>query len=329
MVTKARLLLPAILVSFLAGCTTVHQPRYGYDGVYYEQAVSRHSSRVVHVDPLLYPYWSIDYFYFSRHYHPYSVWVGAADPWFYPYPGWYYGYRPGPRSRVGLAFGTGVYYPWFGFGYYGYQPWGWTHIHYPRYTTPAPSRVRHIDERLRMLEDRQRSARMAATPMQAPPPGRSVTTPSQTLTADEPGERQLQRAAVRERHGSATQPRATQPRHRRDTPGSLRQPIIVTSPQREQRSRRETLREPAGQRTLPDSQRQPTERGPVTAPPRETLRAPPQRQPQAPPARTQPSTPPQTQPAPPPARPAAPARSSTPERSPPARSRVREREREP
>ncbi|MEE4638018.1 MAG: hypothetical protein V2J42_04705 [Wenzhouxiangella sp.] len=154
-------LLGAIAFS-LTACVTYHQPRYGDDGVYFDQ--TRYQPRTVVVaDPLLYPYWSLDYFYFSRYYHPYSVLVPAYDPWFYPYPGWYYGYRPGPHS--GFAFSGGFYYPWHGFGYVSYRPWRPYAVRYPHsrhYPVHAPSdRVHQIDERLRAIDDRERVARTA------------------------------------------------------------------------------------------------------------------------------------------------------------------------
>ena len=99
----ARLFALAALAGLLSGCASQFQPRYGHDGIYYDQP-----QRVVHhvsPNPAVYPFWSLDWFYFSRHYHPYSVVVSAHDPWFYPYPGWYYGYRPGFRSHVGFAWG--------------------------------------------------------------------------------------------------------------------------------------------------------------------------------------------------------------------------------
>ena len=329
MVITTRLLLPVIATLFLAGCASYQQPRYGYDGVYYEQAVSHRSAPAVHVSPLIYPYWSLDYFYFSRYYHPYSVWVGAADPWFYPYPGWYYGYRPGTRTRISLAYGYGYYYPWFGYGYRGYQPWGWTYIHYPRYTSSPPTRVRHIDERLRMLETRQRDTRLATGPgtQALPTIGATSRQPSSRLS-DEEGSRRLEREAVRERHSGAAASRATQTMPRRAGP-PRQQPVIITSPQqRNDRSRQESTRQPVPARVQPDQRS-----GPARTQPREVLRSPPERQPRAqpqlPPARTQPATPPRTQPAPPPARPSPPPQSQPAERSRPARSRERQREREP
>ncbi len=321
-----------LLAALVSGCATYHQPRYGHDGVYYEQAPSRHSTTVVRADPLLYPYWSLDYFYFSRYYHPYSVWVGAADPWFYPYPGWYYGYRPGPRARVSLAFGSGFYYPWYSFGYHWHHPWGWSHIHYPRYVSPPPNRVRHVDERLRMLENRQR----AAVATHSPPLPAATRSPEQARITERrtPEEQQLQRAALRERHRSSNVPRHTRPLSA-GHPGTVRQPATGTFHRRDASGTSAT-----GERRS-DTRTQPAERQPDTSRSREVLRDPGQRQPapvdrqRAParaqptaPPRTQPSSPPQRQPAPPPPPPAAPARSRPAERSTPTRERGRARERE-
>lgn len=148
-----------VLALGLTACVSYHQPRYGADGVYFDQ--TRHQPRTVVVaDPLLYPYWSLDYFYFSRYYHPYSVAVSAYDPWFYPYPGWYYGYRPGAGSSFGLSVGFGTYYPWHGFGYASYRPWRPYAVRYPHYRGDpyqGPShRVHQIDERLRAIDERER-----------------------------------------------------------------------------------------------------------------------------------------------------------------------------
>jgi hypothetical protein len=152
------------LVLSLIGCATYYQPRYGQDGVYYDDphAYSRTSVHVGYYDPLLYPYWSLDYFYFSRHYHPYSVLIHYHDPWYYPYPGWYYGYRPGPRSHYAVGWGR-YYYPWHAHGYYYhyYRPWRPLYVSYPRETAaqaPHFDRVRLTDDRLRHTERRERAA---------------------------------------------------------------------------------------------------------------------------------------------------------------------------
>lgn len=74
-----------LLTLALAGCVTYHQPRYGVDGVYFDQ---RHAAprQVVVVDPVLYPYWSLDFFYFSRFHRPYYSPFFVHDPWFFHDP---------------------------------------------------------------------------------------------------------------------------------------------------------------------------------------------------------------------------------------------------
>lgn len=163
----------AILASLvLVGCTTYSQPRYDGSGVYYDRAYHPQTARV-HVDPLVYPYWSVDYFYFSRHYHPYSVVVHRYDPWFYPYPGWYYGYRPPARSHVGISYRH--YYPWHAHGAYYpyYRPWhSSVSFNYWRTSTSRhhySSRERVRQENLRMQELRYRQFQAARTPVQRRP----------------------------------------------------------------------------------------------------------------------------------------------------------------
>lgn len=296
MMSTLRVLLPIGLIVLISGCATYQQPRYGHDGVYYERPVSHHSTSVVRVDPLLYPYWSLDYFYFSRHYHPYSFWVGAYDPWFFPYPGWYYGYRPGARTRISLAYHTGLFYPWHGFGYYWHQPWGWSYVYYPPQSSPPPSRVRHVDERLRMLENRQRQTRQASTaPGVGPATHGMISTQRQTrIQGQGEDESWLQnREALRERQRTTAGPRQGGRVHDRQRP--ITRPGTATP-------RRESAR--------PQPRRDPA---PVARPDR--------------PARTLPAAPPRSQPPTPPARHAPPARSQPAEpRRPPPRSRDREQE---
>lgn len=150
-----RLALLAIAGLLLAGCSSYYGTRD--DGVYYQTPSYRASA--VRVDPTLYPFWSLDYFYYSHYYHPYSVVVHRYDPWYYPYPGWYYGYRPGPRHighhghfrypwyRLGDRYGGG-YRSWPYAGYWGFDP-------YSRERFTSGDRVRQIDARLRELETRR------------------------------------------------------------------------------------------------------------------------------------------------------------------------------
>ena len=76
----SRLLMALGLLFALSACVTYHQPRYGGDGVYFDQYY-RPARAVVVVDPFLYPYWSLDYFYSSR----------FGFGWGYPYShGWWH-----------------------------------------------------------------------------------------------------------------------------------------------------------------------------------------------------------------------------------------------
>ncbi len=188
--------LPRIFLGFLVltliGCATYYQPRYGQDGVYYDDPRShtRSSVYVGYYNPMFYPYWSLDYFYFSRHYHPYSVRIHYYDPWYYPYPGWYYGYRPGPRSHFAVGWGR-TYYPWHGYGYHYYRPWRPHYVHYPKESlveAPHIDRVRLIDERMRHAERRERAAATRSRAEGVTDPSRAVATrreiPRATRTSD-------------------------------------------------------------------------------------------------------------------------------------------------
>ncbi|MGY6553756.1 MAG: hypothetical protein ACXIUM_04445 [Wenzhouxiangella sp.] len=83
----------ALSLLLLSGCVTTHQPRYGFDGVYFDQWHAA-PSQVVIVDPTWYPFWSLDFFYFShfpRRHGPFF----AHDPWFW--------YDPWRHPRQGWA----------------------------------------------------------------------------------------------------------------------------------------------------------------------------------------------------------------------------------
>ncbi|MDZ7791951.1 MAG: hypothetical protein U5L08_15925 [Xanthomonadales bacterium] len=152
--TILRVAAVALAGLLLAGCSTYSGTRD--DGVYYQ--TPKYRGGAVHVDPTLYPYWSLDYFYYSHYYHPYSVLVHRYDPWYYPYPGWYYGYRPGPH-HIG-QFGH-FRYPWYRLGNRyagGYRSWHYGHWSddpraHERFDNS--NRVRQIDARLRELETRR------------------------------------------------------------------------------------------------------------------------------------------------------------------------------
>ncbi len=168
-----RILALTVLVLFLTGCASQFQPRYGNDGIYYDQP-----QRTVHhvsANPAVYPFWSLDWFYFSRHYHPYSVVVTSYDPWFYPYPGWYYGYRPGFRSHVGLAWG-GYYHPWYRGGFGHIRPWQpYPIAYYP--SRPHEPRIRVVDERLNETRrDGRGDRRISRLPSRAPAGAEPIAT---------------------------------------------------------------------------------------------------------------------------------------------------------
>jgi hypothetical protein len=135
-------------------------------------------------DPFLYPFWSLDYFYFSRYYHPFSVLVHRHDPWYYPYPGWYYGF--GPRHA---GFADAFHYPWYRFGdhYRRYRPWtSGVYLTFGDYRQSQPGRldpqqmqrVRELDLRLRELETRRSWAIRSQRPDRRLTPGASAWAPA-------------------------------------------------------------------------------------------------------------------------------------------------------
>jgi len=160
---SSRVALALAALVTLGGCVSYYERHYDDPGVYYSGGYQSAVYRPVRPpNPAVYPYWSLDYFYFSRYHHPYSVFVGYHEPLYYPYPGWYfggryashrYGYRPGFRTRLGFG------YPWYGYGhsyprfslgffvgydvYRGHRGYGYRHDH----------RLRHIDRRLNALQD--------------------------------------------------------------------------------------------------------------------------------------------------------------------------------
>jgi hypothetical protein len=167
----AALLTVSLSALLMGGCATYYSA--GDRGVYYERPPYR-ASRVVYVDPLLYPYWSLDYFYYSRYYHPFSVVVHRYDPWYYPSPGWYYGYWPGPRfaGHYGRH-----YYPWTRFGgrYAGYHPWRpglfLSFGYFDGHRHDRRDRIHELDARLGELETRRSLA------VRSQRPGRGLTRP--------------------------------------------------------------------------------------------------------------------------------------------------------
>lgn len=158
-----RLAAVLFLAVVTSGCATYHRPHYPDSGVYYGTSAGYghaagypRSRYYAPLNPVDYPYWSIDYFYFSQFYHPYSVYVGYHEPLYYPYPGWALGgYRPLYPHRA-ASFGFG--YPWHGFGYrYPAYTFGF----FASYSTFGGfghrdrhdrHRIRDIDRRLQALQ---------------------------------------------------------------------------------------------------------------------------------------------------------------------------------
>lgn len=89
----AKAVILALSLLLLSGCVTTHQPRYGFDGVYFDQWHAA-PSQVVVVDPMWYPFWSLDFFYFSHFPHRHGPFF-AHDPWFW--------YDPWRHPRRGWA----------------------------------------------------------------------------------------------------------------------------------------------------------------------------------------------------------------------------------
>src|SRR6056297_62250 len=156
-----------VAVALLGGCSTYYESYYPDSGVYYgDSGVYDHSYGYPQrgygaVNPAAYPYWSIDYFYFSQYYHPYSVYVGYNEPLYYPYPGWIFGDYRALRPRChGSSFAFGFGYPWYGYGYRypvysfgffsGYDPYYYGG-HY-RGERHGRHRIRQIDRRLEALQ---------------------------------------------------------------------------------------------------------------------------------------------------------------------------------
>src|SRR6056297_2537880 len=162
--TAVHLATLAVLAMALGGCSTYYQSYYPDSGVYYGgsgQAAGFSRGGYGPVNPVDYPYWSLDYFYFSQYYHPYSVYVGYNEPLYYPYPGWIFGdYRALRPRGHGSSFAFGFGYPWYGYGnrypaysfgfFSGYDPYYYGG-HY-RGERHGRHRIRQIDRRLEALQ---------------------------------------------------------------------------------------------------------------------------------------------------------------------------------
>lgn len=139
----------------LTGCVHYSLPRHADDGVYYQDRYST-PTHVYSVDPWMYPYWSLDYFYFSHHYRPYSVVIGHVHPWYHH------------RSLYHPWHARGAYYAGYG-GWHGSFWLGYRYSHYRQRevhrhpTRPVDSRHRDIG-RFDDNDHLRRSIRAAQAP---------------------------------------------------------------------------------------------------------------------------------------------------------------------
>lgn len=199
------------LVLLLSACVTYHQPRYGADGVYFDQYHPQPRAVVI-ADPFFYPYWSLDHFYASR--------FGYAAGW-------------------GVSYGTGWFHPGFGYGYGRYHGVPW----------PLVSDS-HLDPRLSAIDERSRrsltgTSDMFARPSMATHPGQasiriqrqgSTNSVRPTRIQRSAGER-VQRAPQQSvRSGSARRP-ATVRQAPRSSPAATRMPSRVSRPSAGSRER--------------------------------------------------------------------------------------------
>lgn len=277
---NTRIGLTALLLVLLAGCATPYERRS--DGVYHERS-TRSTVSVIYVDPLVYPYWSLDYFYFSRHYYPYSVIVQRYDPWYFPFPGWYYGYRSGPGAHLHPGYRS--YYPWQRHAHYAhYRPW-WVDNRFAfghRHERELP-RIRQLDSRLHEL----RTSRSLAIRAQRPD-RRAVLVPAASpvlpATARRPAgpDRQATRSSQRERAAPAA-PRADRTHHERVIERLHRTPRTPSRETPSTRSQTPAQRHSDGIELPPRLQTAPTPR----VPPPDRTAAPPQVTPPPPSSRAE------------------------------------------
>jgi len=214
----SRLLLSLAAAVAVAGCVRYYErPCAGDAGIYYGSDYGRAHHDPAPVNPAVYPYWSLDYFYFSRYHHPYSVFVGYREPLYYPYPGWFYGSYRGAYAHHG-RFGYG--YPWFGHGFYPRYSLGFfiagRHDHGHHGHHGGDHRLRAIDGRLRALQaPRQapsRSALVGSRRAGIPIGGHPAGYRSHTIRPDGRADVSRARAAllqrgVRDSHRGSTQRR--------------------------------------------------------------------------------------------------------------------------
>jgi len=171
-------LFPILFGILLGGCASYSSPRYGDDGVYGNSYPRAQVAPITRAYSAHYPFWSLDHFYFSQFYSPFSVVLHPWDPWLFPYSAWHWGY---PYSH-GLFLAGGPWFyraPW---SHYGYRSWRYhsPYGHHPYDHRPdstltnyrgrrmiggagrLPSVNAHRDYRLESL-NRQRSIRSSSS----------------------------------------------------------------------------------------------------------------------------------------------------------------------
>ena len=240
----SRLAALVVLTLLLTACASQFQPRQGHDGVYPADRY-RMGPEIIDVDPGLYPFWSLDWFYFDRHYAPYSVMVVYHDPWHHPH--WWPVHRPGFRSHLWLSWGlpSHRWHPWGPHAHWGWHsPWLW-HPH-PWVYRPV---LREADPRLNELRHQDRlPRRFRALHSGSPAQAEQIRT-----------DRRMIRNA----------PQATEPTRRSSRPAGagIRLPSqsgrrISTQPEPRQRPEREIQPPPASRQAHPA----PRQNQPRTAP---------------------------------------------------------------
>ena len=201
------------------GCATYHQPRYSGDGVYYDQwhAAPR---QVVVVDPMFYPFWSLDFFYFSHFHRPYRPLFFAHDPWFFHDP-WFY-------PRRGWATGVVWSHP---IVYQSPRPDQRLFLLQEARAPVRPPRLAHrhdsglvpgseVQLRQRLAEDRAAAA-SRARPTESRRSADGISSGRKIGRPSERGER-LRPAAPRQAPASRPVPRSTPPPRSRPTSPATR-----------------------------------------------------------------------------------------------------------
>lgn len=160
--------------ALLGGCVSYYQPHYSDDGVYYGDAYDRHVGvrESYPIDPVFYPYWSLDHFYFSSGYRPW-------------YPRHHYRHREHDRPPVDDA-----------------GDW----------VDPRSTRVSRDESTPGMEQDArpwQLRHRIARDPVNLPPPSRRsaiAPRPGSSDTTVRQGSSAADRAAIRSTSGRLERP---------------------------------------------------------------------------------------------------------------------------